>query len=419
MAQKRKEKVKRETRRQAKLRRKERQRERLVLIGLGILVLAIILILGYGLLHQYVLAPRAPVAKVNGTPIPTAAFQRRLAYQRFLLQSQLQQWRELQQQLDPKGENPFITQQVNQLASQVNDIEGLSLQVLDQMIDEVLIRQEAEKRGITVTPEEVQQRIYQFFGYDPEAAKATPEPVTEPVTDTQAPPTPTPMTEEGFQKLYADYLQRIAKEAMGFSEEEFRQLVEVEILKEKLMKEVCKDVPTTEEAVHARHILIPIETPTPEPVGEGTPTPTPDPEQVKQAEEAAYQKALEIKKKLDEGADFAALAKEYSADPGSKDKGGDLGWFGRGKMVKEFEEAAFALKPGEISEPVKTPFGYHIIQVLEKDPNHPRDEAEVKSDLENCFREWLAERRAEAQIERHWSVDKIPPQLRQPARVRP
>lgn len=62
------------------------------------------------------------------------------------------------------------------------------------------------------------------------------------------------------------------------------------------------------------------------------------------------------------GADFSDLAKQYSTDPGSKDKGGDLGWFGRGQMIKQFEDAAFALQPNEISNLVQTEYGFHIIK---------------------------------------------------------
>ncbi|NMD72037.1 peptidylprolyl isomerase PrsA [Bacillus sp. DNRA2] len=78
------------------------------------------------------------------------------------------------------------------------------------------------------------------------------------------------------------------------------------------------------------------------------------------------EKAKEVKAKLDGGAKFEDLAKEYSTDPGSKDKGGDLGWFGAGAMVPEFEEAAYALKKDEISGPVKTDNGWHIIQLTDK-----------------------------------------------------
>lgn len=73
--------------------------------------------------------------------------------------------------------------------------------------------------------------------------------------------------------------------------------------------------------------------------------------------------AKEVKDKLDKGADFAALAKEYSKDTANAANGGELGTFSRGQMVKEFEDAAFSLKEGEISGPVKTQFGYHIIKV--------------------------------------------------------
>ncbi|MBT2684346.1 peptidylprolyl isomerase [Bacillus sp. ISL-37] len=76
--------------------------------------------------------------------------------------------------------------------------------------------------------------------------------------------------------------------------------------------------------------------------------------------------AQEVKKKLDEGAKFEDLAKEYSQDPGSAAQGGDLGFFGPGKMVPEFEEAAYALEVNKISEPVKSQHGFHIIKVTEK-----------------------------------------------------
>ncbi|WP_026677150.1 peptidylprolyl isomerase [Fictibacillus gelatini] len=83
--------------------------------------------------------------------------------------------------------------------------------------------------------------------------------------------------------------------------------------------------------------------------------------------------AEEVKAKLDKGEDFAKLAKKYSQDTSNKDKGGDLGYFHKGQMVPEFDKVAFSLKKGEISDPVKTQFGYHIIKVTDKKTNKLSD----------------------------------------------
>ncbi len=96
--------------------------------------------------------------------------------------------------------------------------------------------------------------------------------------------------------------------------------------------------------------------------------------------------AEKILAQLKNGADFAELAKKYSQDPSSRDKGGDLGWFSRGKMVPEFEKAAFALKKvGDISGIVKTSYGYHIIKLTGRKPAHTPTLDEVKDQVREDY----------------------------------
>ena len=80
----------------------------------------------------------------------------------------------------------------------------------------------------------------------------------------------------------------------------------------------------------------------------------------------ARQRAEQVQRTAASGADFAALAAEHTEEPGGKERGGDLGWFGRGRMVPQFEEAAFGLQPNQVSPVVETPFGYHVIKVEDR-----------------------------------------------------
>ncbi|HET9741966.1 MAG TPA: peptidyl-prolyl cis-trans isomerase [Terriglobales bacterium] len=124
------------------------------------------------------------------------------------------------------------------------------------------------------------------------------------------------------------------------------------------------------ERVHVRHILI------------KTPTPGPDGKVDQKAVDAAKAKAEDILKQLQNGANFEELAKKDSEDPGSAAKGGDLGWFQHGAMVPEFDKTAFGLqKEGQLSGLVKSNYGFHIIQLLGKQPAHTRSFEEVKSEI--------------------------------------
>lgn len=131
----------------------------------------------------------------------------------------------------------------------------------------------------------------------------------------------------------------------------------------------------------ARHILIDV-----------------DPEAVAELEQAE-QKAQDLLAKIRAGEAFDALASEFSDDFGSKKTGGDLGWFGPGRMVKPFEEAVKAMKVGEISEPVKSQFGLHIIKLEDTKPKTIRPLAEVREQLEKDVQKERAESAFEDQVE--------------------
>ncbi|WP_423407883.1 peptidylprolyl isomerase [Heyndrickxia sp. MSNUG] len=120
--------------------------------------------------------------------------------------------------------------------------------------------------------------------------------------------------------------------------------------------------------------------------------------------------AKKVKEELDNGKDFAELAKKYSTDKSNAAAGGDLGYFGKGEMAKEFEKAAFSLKVDEISEPVKTEFGYHIIKVSDKKAakaakyeDHKKEIKEklVDEKIQAEYPNWLKEKKADYKIKKY------------------
>lgn len=112
----------------------------------------------------------------------------------------------------------------------------------------------------------------------------------------------------------------------------------------------------------------------------------------KRSDAEALERANQVRDKLVAGGDFSALAQEYSDDPSAQRNKGDLGFFTAGRMVKEFETAAFTMKVGEISAPVKTRFGYHVIKLLEREEERMRSFEEVRDVLINRFRQEFIDR---------------------------
>jgi parvulin-like peptidyl-prolyl isomerase len=252
-------------------------------------------------------------------------------------------------------------------------IKELKEKILEQMIDEKILISEAKRKKVKVNNKEIQDGIGEIkkrFG-----------------------------TEE-------EYNQELTRQ--GLSEEKFREQVKKQLMVMKLIDQEVKAkvVPPTDseiedfykqneaemvepEQVRARHILIKVD--------ENT------------DKKKALKKIREILKEVKKGkTSFAELAKKYSEGP-SAPRGGDLGFFIRGQMVRKFEEAAFALKVGEISDVVETDYGYHIIQCIEKKAAEKKSLEEIRDYLRNfisqkkmeeSYEKWLRTLRDKVSITR-------------------
>lgn len=300
-------------------------------------------------------AEGGPVARVNGKEIPRAAFD---------------------------AEMNKITQGGTRQIPE-DRLRKIQENVVNRLIEEELLAQEIARQGIQVTEAEIDAEFEKYRGkFKSEEqfnsylthGKTTVEEIRARLRSSLA-----------LTKL----LQKLGK--LDVPDEEVRQAYQTGI-----------KMYTEPEQVQARHILIK--------VAENAPA-----DQV----DAARKKAMEALKKVRGGEDFGNVARAMSDDAMSKEKGGDLGFFRRGVMVPKFEEAAFALQPGEITkEPVRTPFGFHIIQVTDRKAERVKPFEEVQDQIRESLRNrntFKARRELVEQLRRDGKVEILIPGLDQPA----
>jgi len=240
--------------------------------------------------------------------------------------------------------------------------QGLTLQdIVDEARDQVILRklQSAVLGSVVVTPKEIEDEFRKKY------EKLRIQYVAFPPAKFRDQVKPTDEEERKYydlQKAGFTQPEKLGYQVVVLDQEKVAATINVTDEQLRTAYSNALDNFRMPERVHARHILLKTQ-------GKSD------------AEKKVLQaRAEDLLKQLKNGADFAELAKKNS-DDGSKEQGGDLGWFVRNQMVPEFDSAAFALKPKELSGVVTSQFGYHIIQVLEKDPAKLKPFEEVKDEL--------------------------------------
>jgi len=364
-------------------------------VAVGVLVIGILV---YGYLAENVFKGRAPVATVNGVPITTADFQARVRHYRIVLQEQRDYYTAQRMQLDPTDPNAsflleYLNGQIRQLDSMLSEASATALgkEVLDRMVQEELIRQEAARRGLTVSQEEIDRAIEEQFGYDRDAAVAflTPTVVpTAPVTTetaltATATPVPTPVPKEEFDRRYQEYVKTYLKPS-GLSEAKFRAMVEASLLYEKLQQAMAAEVPQTMEQVRIRYLSFPTQ-----------------------------EDAGKVAERLGKGEKWEDIAAEIKADEKSAAYASEPEWVTQGFLKEQFgEEAAGTIwetpAPQYTALLAGTDSRWYIVQVM------GREVRELESWLrsyeeQRAFQEWLQAQMATVQYSEDWA-SKVPTQ---------
>ena len=256
--------------------------------------------------------------------------------------------------------------------------ERLGSEVIDQLTYDKVLEKEAKEAGLEISEDEVYTQLKTMFGYE------DPKPEEEGLAGMDSFNVTLNATdsEDDKNNNFRRYAQTILDSAYGsaVSFDYLKTYAKNILIDNKLFAQELENRVFEAEMVSARHILVEDE-----------------------------ETARDILAKLDAGEDWAALASEHSLDTSNKDNSGDLGWFGRGEMVAEFEEAAFGLEPGEISEPVKTNFGYHIIASDGKEVR-PLSGSALQNAQNAAYDEWTMSLRAKHDIQSNPDVwmDAVP-----------
>jgi parvulin-like peptidyl-prolyl isomerase len=190
---------------------------------------------------------------------------------------------------------------------------------------------------------------------------STPTQTLEPTQISTPEPTATPYTSDAFKKDYDTYIKDLTD--LKVSETIFRKVLENRLYRLKVEDAILSDLKNEEEQIWTRHILVDSE-----------------------------EKAKEALARLQSGEEFAKVAQELSSDQGSSTRGGELGWTSKGTLVTEYEDAAYKLNIGEISQPVQSQSGWHVIQLLGKEVR-PIDQYKYEQLRQTKFQEWLDSQR--------------------------
>ncbi|HLZ07372.1 MAG TPA: peptidylprolyl isomerase, partial [Chloroflexota bacterium] len=321
------------------------------------IVLIALAIPAYAYYHLVLRLGDSPALVVDGQTFSLEQYARYVGSRRAMIGKQILQ---VEPQATPATANAGALPTANQLSAQQtlqqlqSEQTGLTSSGVSDLEEAKLVVTEGTARGYTATRAELDDAARAMLGAPTADALSSQGLVAAPPAGTY---TGTLTMDAAKQDL-----TQIESNAKLLSADQVDELIlKPAVFKARLVAALAGTVATTAEQVHARHILVKTEA-----------------------------EALAAKKELDGGADFAAVAAKYSIDTGSKDKGGDLGWFSRGMMIPEFEQAAFTLQPGTISAPVKSSYGYHLIEVLEKDPNRPLDPARLQQLRQQGYRDWLS-----------------------------